>query len=66
MAHLGFLLRGVVMKVRMKLKISGTRNDQQWPEVGEEIDLPADEAKRYIEHGYCEAVAEAQKEAPKK
>lgn len=41
------------MRVRMKIKVSGLRNDQEWPEVGGEIDLPDEEAAGYCAHGYC-------------
>jgi hypothetical protein len=34
--------------VKMLAKINGTRNGLDWPDVGETIDLPADEAAQLI------------------
>ena len=57
---------GVIVKLvrmRMKMKISGTRNGVEWPDVGETIDLPLDEAEQYRKHGYCE-VAKDENDKP--
>ena len=49
------------MRVRMKLAISGTRNDRPWPPVGGVIDLPEGEAV-----DLCRAdLAEPAKAAPR-
>lgn len=52
------------MKVRMKHKISGTRNGVEWPNAGVVVNVPDDEAENLIKHGYGEAVDE--KPEPKK
>lgn len=49
------------MRVQMKVKISGTRNGEDWPEVGEILELPADEAVGLLAGGLAEPV-EAQPE----
>lgn len=36
------------MRVRLLVEVSGTRNGQQWPPMGNEIDLPDDEARQMI------------------
>lgn len=41
------------MRVKMKIKIGGTRNGVEWPEAGGEIDLPDEEAAGYCKRGYC-------------
>ena len=46
------------MKVRMKVAVSGTRNGQDWPAKGEEIDLPDGEAADLCAAGLAEPVAE--------
>lgn len=46
------------MKVRMKLRLTGTRNGERWPEAGETKELPASEALDLIREGLAEAVAE--------
>ena len=38
--------------VRVAVGISGLRNGEPWPAVGEPITLPADEAASYIQFGY--------------
>tara|TARA_E500000081_G_C6053582_1_gene314850 strand:- start:652 stop:816 length:165 start_codon:yes stop_codon:yes gene_type:complete len=53
------------MKVKMLIKISGTRDGQDWPEVGGEIDLPKAEAEQMIANGQVEK-APAAKKAPAK
>ena len=57
--------RKVIMKVKMLIKISGTRDGQDWPEVGGEIDLPKAEAEQMIANGQVEK-APAAKKAPAK
>ena len=44
------------MKVRMKSSVSGTRNGETWPAVGEEIVLPDAEAVELLGAGIVEAV----------
>ncbi|MFE2559892.1 hypothetical protein ACFXGT_28480 [Streptomyces sp. NPDC059352] len=46
------------MRVRMKIKISGTRDGQGWPDRGGEIDLPDDEAEQLLRYGAAETVTE--------
>ena len=41
------------MKVRMKVQMSGSRNGEDWPAVGEVIDLDVDEAALYLTSGVC-------------
>lgn len=44
------------MRVQMEVFISGTRNGEPWPEVGQTVDLPADEAQDLIGNGYASPV----------
>lgn len=46
------------MKVRMKLKIQGTRNGVSWPDPGEVVDLPQNEAVKLCDAGYAVPVKE--------
>lgn len=46
------------MQVRMKVKISGTRNSEEWPDKGEVIDLPNDEAVQLLNQGAAEPLGE--------
>ena len=39
------------MRVVMKTAISGTRNGASWPAVGEEIELPDEEASNLVHNG---------------
>lgn len=39
------------MKVRMLTKISGTRDGEEWPEVGGSVDLPEAEARALVAGG---------------
>ncbi|MGW1119258.1 hypothetical protein ACWD5B_19455 [Streptomyces tanashiensis] len=48
------------MRVRMRTKISGTRDGQDWPDKGGEIDLPDDEAEQLIRYGAAETVTESE------
>ncbi|WP_115790035.1 hypothetical protein [Arthrobacter silvisoli] len=50
--------------VRMRAKISGTRNGVDWPEKGELIELPADEAQTLINHGQAEDTETETAETP--
>lgn len=52
------------MRVRMRTKISGTRDGQDWPDKGGEIDLPDDEAEQLIRYGAAETVTETTPEEP--
>lgn len=40
--------------VAMRIAISGTRDGEPWPRVGDTIDLPADEAERLVRLGYAD------------
>ena len=56
------------MKVRMRTQITGTRNGEDWPALGEVINLPAEEARDMIHSGIAEPVVEDKTEtatAPK-
>ncbi len=45
------------MKIRMKVQVSGTRDGQEWPGKGAEVDLPDDEAAQVCAAGLAEPVA---------
>jgi hypothetical protein len=51
------------LKVRMVRKLSGTRDGQDWPAVGDTIDVPDDEGATLISQGNAEGV---KKGAPEK
>jgi hypothetical protein len=53
------------MRIVMREQISGTRNEQPWPPVGEEIDLPDDEAAELVERGVAEPAGKRKREASK-
>lgn len=40
--------------VVMKLSITGTRDGEPWPPIGGTVELPADEADRFVRLGYAE------------
>jgi hypothetical protein len=44
---------GPQIEVVMRIHISGTRNGQEWPPVGERISLPVAEAAEYVQCGYA-------------
>lgn len=46
------------MKVQMKSRISGTRNGQSWPDVGEVINLPDAEAVDLLNAGLAQVPGE--------
>ena len=52
------------MKVTMLCKVSGTRDGQDWPDRGEVVDLPDDEAKATIAAGLAAPVVATAKEEP--
>jgi len=41
------------MIVKMFVKISGTRNGEEWPEAGSTIELPESEARNLISNGWA-------------
>ena len=45
------------MKITMKVAISGSRNDVEWPAIGGEIVVPDLEGKELCAAGYAEPVA---------
>lgn len=45
------------MRIKLKVHLSGTRDGVEWPANGEEIDLPADEARDMILADMAEPVA---------
>lgn len=50
------------MKVRMKINISGTRDGQDWPSIGECIVVPDAEGADLCAAGYAEPVADIKPE----
>lgn len=50
------------MKVQMKVSISGTRDGQDWPAIGEIVDLPNDEAVSMLNAGLVSAVESSKPE----
>lgn len=50
------------MKVRMKVFVSGSRNDKPWPAIGGVIDLPDSEAEHLVHVGMAEPVPEPESE----
>ncbi|MGW6395411.1 hypothetical protein ACWFR1_34085 [Streptomyces sp. NPDC055103] len=46
------------MRVRMRIKISGTRDGEDWPDKDGEITLPDDEAEQLLRYGAAETVTE--------
>jgi hypothetical protein len=52
------------VKVRMKFKLEGTRNNVRWPEAGGVVDLPVGEANDLVSIGYADRV-EAEPEVAK-
>lgn len=53
-------------KFRVLFPFSGWINGQEWPAVGEEIDLPEKAAESMVEAGHLEPVKAAKKTAAKK
>jgi hypothetical protein len=49
------------MKVRMKVKITGDRDGQEWPAPGEELTVPDDEGVHLCANGMADPVAAAAK-----
>ena len=49
------------MKVRMKIRIAGSRNGVRWPEAGEIKDLPDNEGADLCAAGLAEPVTDAPK-----
>lgn len=54
------------MKVRMLMKITGTRNGVELPDIGGTLDVPDDEAESLIRSGYAEKAEEPKQEAKSK
>lgn len=46
-------------RVKMLARLSGTRDGEPWPDLGEELDVPADEAATLEALGHAELVAGA-------
>jgi hypothetical protein len=44
-------------KVRMSVSISGSRDGEPWPPVGDEVTLPDEEAASLVAAGYAEPAA---------
>lgn len=44
------------MKVNLKVSVSGLRDGKPWPDRGETVDLPDDEAAQMIAAGQAEPV----------
>lgn len=43
------------MRIRMTVTLPGTRNGQPWPDKGQSIDVPDDEAEQLIRYGAATA-----------
>lgn len=54
------------MRVVMKHRITGTRDGVDWPDVGEEIDLPEPEARAMEAIGAVEVATAPEPEKPAK
>jgi hypothetical protein len=50
------------VKVRMKIRIAGSRNGDRWPEAGSEVTLPDNEGADLCAAGLAEPVVEAKPE----
>lgn len=48
------------MKIRMQVQMSGTRNGQPWPRLGEVAELPTTEAAHLVAAGIAEQVDEVE------
>ena len=46
------------MKVRMRVQITGLRNNVRWPGPGEVVDLPDAEAAKLCKNGFADPVVE--------
>lgn len=46
------------MLVRMKSRIGGYRNGEEWPAIGDVFDVPAHEAADLISQGYAEEASD--------
>lgn len=44
------------MRIRMKQTLTGTRNGQEWPPVGQVTDIPTGEAQHLVASGIAEEV----------
>lgn len=44
-------------RVKMLSRLSGTRNGEPWPDVGDELDVPDDEADTLVALGHAERTA---------
>lgn len=53
------------MKIRMKGDITGTRNGEQWPRPGGELDVPDDEGATLCASGMAEPVKDDKTETAK-
>ncbi len=49
------------MKIRMKIRIAGSRNGVRWPEAGSIVDLPDSEGADLCAAGLAEPVPEVAK-----
>lgn len=55
------------MRVRMKIRIMGSRDGVRWPAIGGEVDLPDHEAAKMCASGFAEpVVVEAKESRPAK
>jgi hypothetical protein len=50
------------VKVRMKIRIAGSRNGIRWPEAGEVVDLPDNEGADLCSQGLAEPVVDVKPE----
>ncbi len=48
-------------KVKMLIKLSGSRNGDDWPDAGDTLEVSKDESANLLANGYAEAVKAAKK-----
>jgi|TARA_Y100000034_G_scaffold108415_1_gene138745 hypothetical protein len=48
-------------KVKMLVKLSGTRNGDDWPNAGDTLEVSKDESVNLVANGYAEAVKASKK-----
>lgn len=53
------------MKIKMLMRIAGSRNGVRWPEAGTVVDLPEGEANDLVSQGIAEVVKAEKREAAK-
>ena len=54
------------MKIKMKYQVSGTRDGQDWPAIGEELTVPDEEGAELCASGIAEPVTDRRKPETRK